>query len=328
VKRSWTAVGAGAAWFVAAIAAQPADPPSHPPANPPAAAQATVSDPIEAEYRRLLEADDAAHAAVDQWIRENAAFSEQGADYSHVTLNARIERRLEPVEKAYRDFLLRNPGHARARLAYGSFLNGLGRDDEARVQWERVRDQDPKNPAVWNNLADYHARNGPIRKAFECLDRALALKPEEPVYCRNLATLLLLQRAEAREAYRLEDDQAVLRRALDLYRKARRFDPDNFTLAADLAQVYYHLSSTPAGDKAAEARLADEALAAWGDALRLARNDLDREGVRLHLARVCLRHGRVEEARKHLGSVQNPALGPAKQQLAEELERRPGSGPK
>ncbi len=80
------------------------------------------NDPVEQEYHKLTAADDAAQAEVDGWIRENDAFAEKGGGVKPNVLNARIRARLEIIKKAYLDFLARHPDHARAHLAYGSFL--------------------------------------------------------------------------------------------------------------------------------------------------------------------------------------------------------------
>jgi len=288
-------------------------------------AAAAAPDPLEQEFQRLLADDDAAQAEVDGWIQENEKFLKEGADFTSVTLNARITRRLTPVRTSYEAFLVRHPQHLRARLAYGSFLNDIGFDELALAQWEKARDIDPKNPAAWNNLADYYSRHGPTQRAFECLDEAIRINPAEAVYSRNLATLVFLYRPEARLHYRLADDQQVLRRALELYQQARRLNPDDFTLATDLAQVYYHLQPAPSDDpvaaKAAADKLTDDALKAWIEARSLARSDLDREGVAVHLARVCASAGRVEQARRYLGDIKHPGLAAAKVDLEQDLTK-------
>ncbi len=284
------------------------------------------ADAAEQELQKIMAADDAAQAEVDEWIKGNDSFAAQGADYSELTLNARIERRFEPVIKSYEDLILRHPDHARARLAFGSFLNDIKRDEEARVQWEIARALDPKNPAAWNNLADYYSHRGPVRKAFEYLEMAIKLNPFEPVYFQNLATLVFLFRQEARKMYKLEDDQAVFRRAIDLYMRARRLDPNDFTLATDVAQVHYYLKppETDDAEETAEAvsGLAADALAAWDEALLVARTDLDRQGVYVHLARVCIQYGRLSDASKHLEAVTHPALAELKCRLTRNIEEK------
>lgn len=284
------------------------------------------SDPVEQELRTIMEADDKAQADVDRWIKGNDPFASQGADFSEITLNARIERRFAEVTRAYEDFVRRHPNHARARLAYGSYLNDIGRDGEARVEWEKARELDPRNPAPWNNLADYYSHRGPVNKAFEYIEVAIKLDPFEPVYFQNLATLVFLFRKDAKEIYKLKDDEAVFRRAIDLYMRARRLAPDDFALATEVAQVYYFLkperSCDPEEAADAAAELADETLAAWDEALRLARTDLDRQGVLIHQARVCIQYDRLTLAREHLKGVTNPSLAELKSRLERNLEEK------
>ena len=289
------------------------------------------NDPVEKEFQRLLAADDEAQAEVDRWIRGNEPATTPGAEVGRLTLNARIEQRFEPVLKAYEDFLARHPDHTRARLAYGSFLNDIKRDGEAMVQWEKARELDPKNPAAWNNLADYYSHRGPVSKAFQYLEKAIELNPFEPVYYQNFATLVFLFRKDVKEVYHLEDDQKVFRRAIDLYLRARQLDPQNFTLATDLAQVYYYLKPAETGDqeaaKQATVDLAKETIAAWDEALKLARTDLDRQGVYIHLARVCIQYGRYADARKHLAGVTEPTLAELKRRITRNLEAKEAGQP-
>jgi tetratricopeptide (TPR) repeat protein len=283
-------------------------------------------EPAEKEFQKLLAADDAAQAEVDKWIQDNNAFEEKGAGISAATLNARIDQRFEPVVRGYEDFLLGHPKHARARLAYGSFLNDIRRETDAMVQWERARELEPGNPAAWNNLANYFSHRGPIKKAFAYYAKAIELNPREPVYYHNLATCVFLFRKDAKEFYQLDDDQKVFRQALGVYRQARELDPRNFALATDLAQTYYYLKPLPAADKAAaeqaEKQLLEEALAAWLDAQKIAGDDHEREGVFIHLARLCIIHGRFEEARRYLAAVTRPEYGVLKQRLTRNLERK------
>jgi len=284
------------------------------------------NDPVEKQFQRLMAEDDAAQAEVGQWIKDNDAFSEQGASIPAVTLNARIDQRFEPVIRGYEDFLLHHPEHARARLAYGSFLNDIGRETDAMVQWEKARQLEPNNPAAWNNLANYFSHRGPIKKAFIYYAKASELDPKEPVYYHNLATCVFIFRKDAKELYGLEDDQQVFRRALELYRQARKLDPQNFELATHLAQTYYYLKPPQPADKQAaeqaERQLLDEGLAAWQDAQKLAGDEGEREGVFIHLARLCLTHGRFEEARRHLAAVTRPELAVLKQRLTRNLEQK------
>lgn len=278
------------------------------------------ADPVEQEYQRLLAADDDAQAEVDEWIKE--AEGKPGSTAA-LTLPARIRQRFEPVEAGYTDFLRRHPNHTRARLAYASLLGDLGRFDESVAQMEKARELDPTNPVPWNNLADHFSHFGPARKCIEYFARAVELAPQEPLYRINLATAVAVFRVDAREFYQLPDDQAVLRKALELYREAHKQRPSDFKLATDIAQMYYLLEIPTGPDPASRARAAqlfEEGLRAWTEAEKLAGDDLDREGVALHKARLAGMHGRFDEARKFLEGVTHPGLADLKARVARGVE--------
>jgi len=240
------------------------------------------NDPAEKELLQLMTDDDAALAEVDKWIRDNDAFSAQGAGESKEELNKKILARFALVKKKYEDFLDRHPKFARGCLAYGSFLNDIGAEYEASLQYEKSRQLDPKNPAAWNNLANYYGEHGPTTNAFAYYAKAIELNPAEPVYYQNFATTVYLYRKDAREFYGINEQQ-VFDKALGLYRQAMKLAPDNFVLATDYAQSYYGIKPLRTND----------ALVAWTNALQTAHDDNEREGVFIHLARIKLSIGQM-----------------------------------
>lgn len=272
-----------------------------------------TDDPVEKEYRKLLADDDAAQDEVDKWIRENEAFQQKGAGIHAAAMSLRIEQRFKPIQKAYEDFLLRHPDHARARLAFGSFLNDQGKEEEAVQQWEKARQLDPKNPATWNNLANYYGHRGPVTNAFNYYTKAIELNPKEPVYYQNFATTIYLFRRDAMAMYHLNEQQ-VFDRSLELYHKALKLDPDSFVLANDLAQTYYGIKPP---------RI-QEALQAWQYALKVAGDELQREGVYVHLARNEILAGQFAHARNHLDAVTNAVYEVLKQRLLKNLAAKEG----
>jgi len=264
---------------------------------------------VEKEYQKLLDDDDAAQAEVDQWIRDNKAFDAQGGGISSAALNQRIKARFEPIRKGYSDFLQRHPGHARARLAYGSFLNDIHEEEAAFYQWEKARELNPGNPAPWNNLANYYSEHGPIKQAFEYYAKAIELNPNEPVYHHNLGMTVHLFRQAAMEFYNLTEQQ-VFEKALTLYRQALKLDPLNFPFASDVGQAYYSIQPTRTED----------ALKAWNDALKIANDEIEREGVYIHIARFQLNAGRFDEARQQLKPVTNEMHSVLKNQLLKNID--------
>jgi tetratricopeptide (TPR) repeat protein len=269
------------------------------------------NDPVEKDYQQLLADDDAAQAEVDAWIQDNAKFAEQGAGLSRAALAAKVNQRLDKVKESYRAFLLKHPDHARARLAFASFLGDIGEEREAVEQAEKARESEPKNPAAWNNLANLYGHRGPVKKAFEYYEKAIELGPNEPVYLQNFATTVYLFRKDAREHYGI-DEQQVFTKALGLYERAVKLDPENFRLVTDWASSYYGIKPPRY----------DDALAAWEYALKIARDDIERQGVQIHLARFKINMKRFDEARAHLAAVQHEMYGELKERALENLKHR------
>lgn len=275
---------------------------------------ADTSNPIELEYLRLMEMDDAAQAEVDRWITDNQKLEGTGAGIDESTMRAKIRQRFDPVEKAYLNFLERNPKHSKARIAFGSFLGDIGREEEAAEQYLKARDIDPKNPAIWNNLANYYGHRSPVTNAFICYEKAIELNPNEPVYYHNFATTVYLFRWDATNHFRISV-QEVFDKAMGLYRKALALDPENFPLATDLAQTYYGIEPP---------RIAD-AFLAWENALKLARDDIEREGIHIHFARWHQKTGDFASARRELDVVTNQMYSTTKERILKTLEKKEAS---
>ena len=269
------------------------------------------NNPAETELLQLMAEDDAAQAEVDKWIQENNAFAAQGAGESKAELNKRILARFDSVRKGYEDFLRRYPDNVRGHLAYGSFLNDIGDEEAALAQNETAAQLDPKNPAAWNNLANYYGEHGPLTNAFTDYSKAIELNPAEPVYYQNFATTVYLFRKDAEQFYGINEQQ-VFDKALALYQKAVRLDPDNFPLATDYAQSYYGIKPLRTND----------ALVAWTNALNIAHDDIEREGVYVHLARIKMAAGRYAEARAQLDAVTNSMYADLKARLERNLTQR------
>ena len=274
-------------------------------------AVANPNDPADQELRQLMEDDDATLAEVDQWIKTNNALMATGMGESKEALNQRIRARLDTVRTNYTVFLRRHPDSSRGYLAYGSFLDDIGDEASGKVQFENASQIDPKNPAAWNNLANYYGENGPLTNAYADYARAIDLDPAEPVYYQNLATTVYLFRKDARDYYGLNEQQ-VFDKALALYRQAVQLDPDNYSLATDYAETYYGIRPLRTND----------ALVAWTNALHIAHNDVEREGVFIHLARVKTAAGFFDEARAQLDAVTNDFYIDLKSRLERNLTQR------
>jgi tetratricopeptide (TPR) repeat protein len=269
-----------------------------------------TNNPVENEYYKLLVDDDAAEKDVIQWTDNADAFTKAAGQDPNLTLHMKIQQRLEVVRREYENFLQRHPRHVNAHLAFGSFLNDI-HDEEGAVQhWEIARQLAPTNPASWNNLANYYGHRGPIKTAFAYYDKAIELDPHQSVYYHNMATTIYLFRKDAGEYYHLTEQQ-VFDKSLDLYRKAIKLAPDDFVLFSDYAESFY-------GTKPPRWK---DALQAWTEALDIAHDEVEREGVYVHLARVDIRLGHFDDARMRLNGLTNEMYAHFKKILTRNLNQ-------
>ena len=116
--------------------------------------------------------------------------------------------------------------------------------------------------------------------------------------------MVYLYRTDAKSFYHINEQQ-VFDKSLALYRKAMQLDPDNFPLATDYAESYYGIRPLRTND----------ALVAWTNALQIAHDDVEREGVYIHLARIKMLAGRYAEARAQLDVVTNETYASLKHTL-------------
>ncbi len=268
-----------------------------------------AADPVARELQEVMLADDAAQDEVKVWLHDFDAQPETNKTSSaSAELTRRIRERFDRVRQGYRRFLQNHPDSAKGYLAYGSFLNDTGDEEGAKVQYENCKQLDPKNPAVWNNLANYYGEHGPQATAFKDYAEAIRLQPDEPVYYQNFATTVYLYRKDAREYFHLTESQ-VFDKALELYRQAMKLAPANLVLATDYAESYYGIKPLRTND----------ALMAWTNCFNIAKDENEREGVQLHLARVKIAAGNLDEAQTHLDAVTNTAFLGLKKLLAQNL---------
>lgn len=270
-----------------------------------------TNNPTQQELEKIEQADDDTHEEVDGWIRENQEFAAKGAAIPAAELNRRIRERLDQVRTNYTDFIQRHPDYAPARIAYASFLDEIGEEDAGYEQLLKARDLDPKLPSVWNQLGNYYGENGPTTNAFVCYEKAIQLDPTESVYYQNFGTTVYLYRKDVKEFYHINEQQ-VFDKAMLLYSNAMATDPTNFDLATDVAQTYYGIKPLRVND----------ALVAWTNALNLAHDEIEREGVYIHFARVKMLAGQYAQAKQQLEAVTNPMYADMKRRVARAINDR------
>jgi tetratricopeptide (TPR) repeat protein len=273
--------------------------------------EAAAKDSLTQELKKIDEADDAAQAAADKWTEVNNRKRTTGAGLSDADLQRKITERFEPVLKAYRTFVQEHPSDARGHVAYGNFL--MARVDElgAQAEWEKALVLDPQNPSMYNSLAGRYSESGPVNKSFTYFTKAIELSPKQGAYYHNFADVLFVRRKQAATFYGLTE-QGVYARSIMLYSNALSLDPLNFNFARDMAQTYYSLKPLPF----------EQALQAWTNAIKVARQESDLHDSYVHLARVKMLAGRFNEARAQLALVTNESCVQAKTNLLKNIQQR------
>ena len=290
------------------------------PTNMPSQAVASSNQPsppgtgaeVREALRQIMAHDDAAQAEADRLLQENTRLRTQASAALDEELQLRIRARFIAVRGEYQQFLARHPEDVEALLAYGGLLSDLGDDAGAAEQWEKARELAPTNPATWNNLANYYAANQNELKAFSYYEKAVTLTTNNASYLRNLGFAIINLRSNAMRYYAL-GEPATLEKGLFLLQSAQKSLTSDFALATEIGQVLYALKPLRT----------NELLAAWSRALDLAGDEVERQSVRLHLARANLFVGRPQVASEWLAGVTNAAFAELRQQLQAQLAQAP-----
>jgi tetratricopeptide (TPR) repeat protein len=250
------------------------------------------AEDVDTQFRELLREDDGLSAR-----------AEQGTD-------ARLESRLRRLDAKYRHFLSENPAHVRAMVAYGSFLYDQHREEEGVRWWERAVAADPRAAQAYNNLANHYAHNGHAADALRIYEKAFTLDPAEPMFRFNWATICVLFRNDTRQVYGWDTDE-IFRRGLEQFRNARDLAPQDYAFSSGYAETFYMMKKPDW----------PEAYSAWKFCLDQPATDADRQRVYSHLARVCMRLGRYDEAQTWLARIDLPELGSLRNVLQRNLDQ-------
>jgi len=113
------------------------------------------------------------------------------------------------------------PGPNALTVALGH--HQAGRYTEAEAGYQQLVSTQPNNPDAWHLWGVLAAQQQHFDKAVERIQRALALKPDEPVFLGNLGNAYL--------------QQGQLGRAIDCYLKVLDHQPENTDLRKRLAKT-------------------------------------------------------------------------------------------
>ena len=221
-----------------------------------------------------------------------------------------LRPRLQKVVDGYEALLTRHPDFAAGWAAYGLFLCDPAVEErrQAMALLLRANSIDPNLPVVKNQIGVLLAEDGRAIDALNYFLAASDLAPTEPLYHFQIGLVL----AEGRDHFlksRAWTRDTVDSSMISAFARAVALAPDRTDFAYRAAEAYYDLA-TPRWD---------EAYVAWSALAERLTGSLERQTVRLHLARVRWRQGYAADARELLASVNDSRLANQKSLLETEF---------
>jgi len=269
----------------------------------------------ESELQSIFTADNTALTEIAGWIEENKTLIRTDPARRE-RLAQRIRMRLDRVRKLYIAFLEKNPDNARARAAYGSFLAHLDDQQGALRELKASAELAPFNAAVQNNIATHlgtlavesrqYTRVGELLEAYQ---KSIRLAPRKPLYRHNYAIALSLFQKQAAAHLKCKPRE-VTGEALKQITEALRLDPNNFEIAADLAETHHDFDPIPR----------ENTLTAWQHAATLATTEDEHSWAELQMAIVNIETDHLKEAKQHLEKVNAPVYERLKTRLLNAIE--------
>ena len=234
---------------------------------------------------------------LEEAAKENANFDE-----------ANFRLQIEQVCRGYEEFLRANPKFAAGYAAYGYLLGKLDQKKESIGMLLKANQLDADQPLVKNQIGNYLAEEGKPLEALPYYMAALKLSPNEPLYHYQLGTLLY----EARDEFLKSGEwrqEAIDRTIHEAFRQAAELAPDRIEFTYRHAESFYHLDPPEW----------DAAMRAWSMLEIKAPTDIERQTMRLHSANVLIKQGKLDEARRMLETISEPALTKPKEKLVAQL---------
>jgi len=182
---------------------------------------------------------------------------------------------------AMNDMLEMYPHDKHLLYLAGNWLMGENSNDQAQRMMEKALAIDKSFPAALNDLAYVEARNRQFAKAFQAMDRYVALLPKEPNPQDSYGELL-------RMAGNFEG-------SLQHYRAALKIDPDFVTSQLGLGDTYALMGNQ------------EQARIEYDKAIRFSHTEADRLNYSMQKAMTFVRDGNFTEADKDFLAIAEDA---------------------
>ncbi len=209
---------------------------------------------------------------------------------------AEADRQCAALAETFRRLAAKYPDAAPVQQATGDHAAALGQEEEAMRDWQRAETLDPQNPAAAEALSEGSLRLGQTREAYRHFTLAVQARPDAALAHFNLGNVLYLFRHDLAGLPGVPDEAAALDQALEHLRRASELAPTDVRMATGYAETFYILARPDW----------EQALAAWQKVLALSGGQTSLPNS--HLARISLRLGRPEDARRYLDAIRDPAF--------------------
>jgi len=193
---------------------------------------------------------------------------------------------------AMNDMLEMYPKDKHLLYLAGNWLMLEDGDEQSQRIMEKALAIDKKFPAALNDLAYLYARNRDFAKAFEDMDRYVALLPNEPNPHDSYGELLRMA--------------GNFQGSLQHYRAALKIDPDFVTSQVGLGDTYALMGNQ------------EQARVEYDKAIRYAHNEADRLAYNMQKAMTWVREGKFADADKLFREIAETAH--AKEQDLQEAQ--------
>ena len=237
--------------------------------------------------------------ALAETERDSAALlSQEGKAEEAQAEIAKARERMRLLRQGYEAGLETYPGSARLHNYYGELLYDIfGEQAAALKHWNLSISYDAKLSGPYNNLGLHYFHNGLYEEGLRNLDTALKLEGDNPDYLFNLAQIYLVHFPQIQQLRKWKDKEKVYKEAMKCSVKAAKLAPDDYEIVQDLA--VNHFAAENFGVKPDW----NAAAMAWQATRNLARTQDERFYTWLNEARVRIRDGRNDEARKCLAEA-------------------------
>lgn len=242
---------------------------------------------------------------------QDALFADPNAALDDAMARAQLKTKAMRIISMWKAYFADNPDDVHALLIYGKFLRRIGMDDEAYAAFKKADSLNPSLGVAKQQMSALEAERGQAKKAFCHIRQAMRLEPENTVYMRQCAYILIVAKNELAGGKVLSNAEFD-RLAGDCYRKIYEADKSNRREKVRYAQSFYDLFE-PDWQKA---------LSLWREILGESALNIERQTAKANIARVLIELGRDGEAAAVLGEVDLDSLAGAKKILLEKIARQ------